>query len=29
MQNEIIINAETGETRVALIENKEFAELHI
>ena len=29
MQNEIIINAEPGETRVALIENKEFAELHI
>lgn len=29
MQNEIIINAEPGETRVALIENGEFAELHI
>ena len=29
MQNEIIINAEMGETRVALLENKQFAELHI
>ena len=29
MQNEIIINAELGETRVALLENKQFAELHI
>ena len=29
MNNEIIINAELGETRVALIENGEFAELHI
>ena len=29
MQNEIIINAELGETRVALLENGLFAELHI
>jgi ribonuclease G len=29
MQNEIIINAEIGETRVALIEKGQFAELHI
>ncbi|HEB91803.1 MAG TPA: Rne/Rng family ribonuclease [Deltaproteobacteria bacterium] len=29
MRNEIIINAELGETRVALIENGQFAELHI
>src|SRR5690606_8783661 len=29
MQNEIIINAERGETRVALLENGQFAELHI
>ena len=29
MQNEIIINAELGETRVALLEDKYFAELHI
>jgi len=29
MRNEIIINAELGETRVALIESGEFAELHI
>ena len=29
MQNEIIINAEPGETRVALLENGQFAELHI
>ncbi len=29
MQNEIIINAELGETRVALLEDKQFAELHI
>jgi ribonuclease G len=29
MSNEIIINAEPGETRVALVENGEFAELHI
>jgi ribonuclease G len=29
MQNEIIINAETGETRVALLEKGQFAELHI
>jgi ribonuclease G len=29
MRNEIIINAELGETRVALIENNQFAELHI
>ncbi len=29
MQNEIIINAGTGETRVALIERNTFAELHI
>ncbi|MBK7949594.1 MAG: Rne/Rng family ribonuclease [Deltaproteobacteria bacterium] len=29
MQNEIIINAERGETRVALLESGQFAELHI
>jgi ribonuclease G len=29
MQNEIIINAEIGETRVALLEKGQFAELHI
>ncbi len=29
MKNEIIINAELGETRVALLEDKQFAELHI
>ena len=29
MHNEIIINAELGETRVALLENSQFAELHI
>jgi ribonuclease G len=29
MHNEIVINAELGETRVALIENGQFAELHI
>jgi len=29
MQNEIIINAELGETRVALLESNQFAELHI
>ena len=29
MQNEIIINADLGETRVALLEDKQFAELHI
>jgi ribonuclease G len=29
MRNEIVINAELGETRVALIENGRFAELHI
>ena len=29
MGNEIVINAELGETRVALIENGQFAELHI
>lgn len=29
MQNDIIINAELGETRVALLEDKQFAELHI
>jgi ribonuclease G len=29
MHNEIVINAEFGETRVALIENGQFAELHI
>ncbi|MCA9503118.1 MAG: Rne/Rng family ribonuclease [Spirochaetaceae bacterium] len=29
MQNEIIINAESGETRVALLENGQFNELHI
>lgn len=29
MQNEIVINAEVGETRVGLIEGGSFAELHI
>ena len=29
MQNEIIINTEPGETRVALLERGQFAELHI
>jgi ribonuclease G len=29
MRDEIVINAELGETRVALIENGRFAELHI
>ena len=29
MQNEIIINAERGETRVALLERSSFSELHI
>ncbi|MFK7898902.1 MAG: ribonuclease E/G [Myxococcota bacterium] len=29
MQNEIVINAEVGETRVALVEGGSFAELHI
>jgi ribonuclease G len=29
MKNEIIINAEIGETRVALLEDRQFAELHI
>jgi ribonuclease G len=29
MQNEIIINAELGETRIALLEKGQFAELHI
>jgi ribonuclease G len=29
MRNEIVINAEPGETRVALIESGQFAELHI
>ena len=29
MQNEIIINADLGETRVAIIERSQFAELHI
>jgi len=29
MQNEIIINAEIGETRVALLEKGQFTELHI
>ncbi|MEE8580731.1 MAG: Rne/Rng family ribonuclease, partial [Myxococcota bacterium] len=29
MQNEIIINAESGETRVAILERSVFAELHI
>ena len=29
MRNEIVINAEVGETRVALIESGQFAELHI
>lgn len=29
MHNEIIINAELGETRIALLEKGEFAELHI
>ena len=29
MQNEIIINAESGETRVAILERSVFSELHI
>ena len=29
MQNEIVINAEKGETRVALLERSTFSELHI
>jgi ribonuclease G len=29
MRNEIVVNAESGETRVALIESGQFAELHI
>ncbi len=29
MQNEIIINAEPGETRVAILERSTFSELHI
>ena len=29
MQNEIIINADPGETRVALLERSSFAELYI
>ena len=29
MQNEIVINAEPGETRVALLERSDFTELHI
>ncbi len=29
MQNEIIINADLGETRVAILERSQFAELHI
>ncbi|MEN8182586.1 MAG: Rne/Rng family ribonuclease [Myxococcota bacterium] len=29
MQNEIIINANAGETRVAILEKSQFAELHI
>ena len=29
MQNEIVINVDTGETRVALIEQGIFTELHI
>ena len=29
MQNEILINASPGETRVALLENGQLAELHI
>jgi len=29
MQNEILINAVTGETRVAILEKKQFVELHI
>jgi len=29
MQNEILINATPGETRVALLEKKEFVELHL
>ncbi|MCG8587769.1 MAG: Rne/Rng family ribonuclease, partial [Proteobacteria bacterium] len=29
MQNEIVINAEPGETRVAVIERSNFQELHI
>ena len=29
MQNEIIINADLGETRVAIVERSQFTELHI
>ena len=29
MQNEILINATAGETRVAILEKKQFVELHI
>ena len=29
MQNEILINATPGETRVAILEKKQFFELHI
>ena len=29
MQNEIIVNAEAGETRVALLERSQFTEFHI
>ena len=29
MQNEIIVNAERGETRVAVLERSSFSELHI
>ena len=29
MQNEILINASPGETRVAIFEKKQFVELHI
>jgi len=29
MQNEIIVNAEAGETRVALLERSQFAEFHL
>ena len=29
MQNEIVVNASAGETRVAILERGQFAELHI
>ena len=29
MQNEILVNANAGETRVAILEKGQFAELHI